>query len=153
MGIKETVGDLFNCETPAVMHCVSRDGKMGAGIAAQFRSRYPAMCLDFGARDRTCPDVFPWRTPQGLLILNLITKRRYFEKPTYETLEASLIRARELLTKAGIREVAAPKIGCGLDGLEWGKVSEMLGRVFGDSGIEVTVYGLAKENEVARPGK
>lgn len=34
------------------------------------------------------------------------------------------------------------RIGCGLDGLEWNKVSAILDQVFEDTDIKITVYSL-----------
>lgn len=38
-----------------------------------------------------------------------------------------------------INKVAMPRIGCGLDRLEWDKVSEIIQDVFKDTNIEILV--------------
>jgi hypothetical protein len=37
-----------------------------------------------------------------------------------------------------------PRIGCGLDGLQWPKVRQLIQRVFSDSELTITVY--SREN-------
>jgi O-acetyl-ADP-ribose deacetylase (regulator of RNase III) len=72
----------------------------------------------------------------------LVTKERsgYGAKPTYESLEKSLIAMREHMVENQVKELAIPQIGCGLDGLKWDEVSERLNKVFDDTDIEITVY-------------
>ena len=45
-------------------------------------------------------------------IFNLVTKERYFQKPTYESLQSSLNNLRKLCEKLDVRVLAMPKIGC-----------------------------------------
>ena len=42
----------------------------------------------------------------------------------------------------GVTRLAMPKIGCGLDGLQWSKVQNIIDQVFQDTDINVTVYSL-----------
>lgn len=39
-----------------------------------------------------------------------------------------------------ITKLAIPKIGCGIDGLQWDKVSDLLAEVFSAEPIEIVVY-------------
>lgn len=43
-------------------------------------------------------------------------------------------------SKNNIDKLAIPRIGCGIDGLEWDKVSAVLEQVFGKEKVEITVY-------------
>ena len=72
-------------------------------------------------------------------VFNLITKERYFQKPTYESLRGALECMKTLCGEKGVRRVAMPVIGCGLDRLEWEKVSAIIREVFSDKGVEVLV--------------
>lgn len=42
--------------------------------------------------------------------------------------------------------MALPRIGCGLDGLEWDKVKDMLHEVFGDESVEIVVYNYSAQS-------
>lgn len=92
-------------------------------------------------------------------IYYLITKQKVYQKPTYVTLVASLTAMRNhmvcrmfilrygshfkfhpLQVKNGIKRLAIPRIGCGLDGLIWSKVKTEVEQVFQDDDIEIVVY-------------
>lgn len=92
-------------------------------------------------------------------IYYLITKQKVYQKPTYITLVASLTAMRNhmvcqmfilgyssnfkfhpLQVKNGIKRLAIPRIGCGLDGLIWSKVKTEVEQVFQDDDIEIVVY-------------
>ena len=75
-------------------------------------------------------------------IYYLITKERYFHKPTYDTLKASLKSMLLHCQENKVTNLSMPTIGCGLDKLEWPKVANVIKDVFGDSGITITVYVL-----------
>ncbi len=71
-----------------------------------------------------------------------VTKPRSFHKPTYRTLHSSLLKMKEHCEAHGVRGVALPRIGCGLDKLSWDRVSEMIQSVFKDLDMTITVYYL-----------
>ena len=75
-------------------------------------------------------------------VFYLVTKERYFNKPTMESLEASLRRMRDLCTQHHVRRLAMPRIGCGLDQLEWNQVSQLIQQIFKDDDIEITIYSI-----------
>lgn len=59
-----------------------------------------------------------------------------------DTLQKSLKAMCSHAMSNGVKKLAIPRLGCGLDKLRWDKVSEMIEDVFSDSGIEITVYYL-----------
>ena len=63
-------------------------------------------------------------------IHNLVRKRRFFPKPTYETLELSLQALKRHLKRHKIYEIAIPKLGFGYDQLHWPAVFSILFKVF-----------------------
>ncbi len=73
-------------------------------------------------------------------VFYLVTKERYFYKPTMSSLESSLRAMRDLCIEKNIHQLAMPRIGCGLDKLNWDKVSELIQSVFQDDDIEITIY-------------
>ena len=48
-----------------------------------------------------------------------MTKRQFFHKPNYATLEFSLQALKRHLKRLNIYELAIPKLGCGYDQLHW----------------------------------
>jgi len=71
-----------------------------------------------------------------------ITKARYFNKPTYASLESSLRGLRAHMEQNAVKHLAMPRIGCGLDALLWPQVSEIIRRVFSDLDCVITIYTL-----------
>jgi hypothetical protein len=43
--------------------------------------------------------------------------------------------------------IAMPRMGCGLDRLEWTRVKEILSKTFADSGVVLDVYALAADQQ------
>lgn len=137
----EEKGDLFELkDTHLLVHCISRDCAMLRGIAATFRELYPEMpertfiYLNNLNYDRKCVIY------QGK-IANLITKNRYYEKPTYESLRESLLELKSIILnrEIPINKIAMPRIGSGLDKLKWTKVKNIIKEVFYDTNIEIVV--------------
>ena len=72
-------------------------------------------------------------------VFNLITKRNYWGKPTYLTLNEALQDMKVIATKNNITKIAMPLIGCGLDRLEWTQVSKNIQNIFDDTDIEILI--------------
>ena len=76
---------------------------------------------------------------QNRQLFYLVTKSCSFQKPNYEDLWKALCDLRRRLAEHGIRKVAMPKIGCGLDQLNWRKVRSMVESIFQGTGVDVMV--------------
>ncbi len=74
--IVERTGDLFSSDCPALGQGVNTFGSMGAGIAVEFRRRWPAMYDAYRAACRTGRlrpgGIFVWEAPDRLIV-NLAT--------------------------------------------------------------------------------
>lgn len=107
-------------------HCIAADFGMGAGIAVDFQKKFKLRAAlqnyEGAAGVGDCAYVKD--------VFNLITKKRSTEKPSYISLESSLIHMWDIAIKEGITKIAMPKIGCGLDRLSWPRVKEMLHMIF-----------------------
>ncbi len=53
-----------------------------------------------------------------------------FQKPTYDTMQGALYLLKTDCQKEGVTKLAMPLLGCGLDGLQWDRVSEMIKETF-----------------------
>jgi len=107
---------------------------MGAGIALQFRNRFGPITTELKVGDVVVQETGIW------YIFHLITKARFFQKPTYETMRACLERLRDLIIERGISTLSMPKIGSGLDRLDWNRVETLIRTVFAETEIRITVY-------------
>ena len=144
MEFREEKRDLFSVSNDYYLaHCISADFAMGKGIVVEFNRRFD-MKNQLKAHYPDYLDRWQREKKRSGCILagrvfNLITKERYFQKPTYETLRGALECMKALCLQKGIRQVAMPVIGCGLDRLEWEQVSAVIQDVFSDTGIEILV--------------
>lgn len=145
MTFTEINGDLFTAPQGYYLaHCVSGDFALGAGIAKKFDEVYNMRFKLY--RDYPIADGEKYGyVGKALLIdnvFNLVTKARCFYKPTYDSLHETLVDMREQCESLGITKLAMPKIGAGLDKLNWNKVVNVIYDVFEDSDIEIVVYVL-----------
>lgn len=144
MTYKEEVRDLFSVpEDYYFAHCISADFGMGKGIVIEFNKRF-----DMKSRLQTkYPDFvneFHKTKCNGICIVegrvfNLVTKERYYEKPTYQSMKNALWSMSRACEVVGAKKIAMPIIGCGLDKLQWNKVSEIIKEIFRDTEIEILV--------------
>lgn len=142
----EEEGDLFAEEIRsnyALCHCISSDFALGAGIAKVFAA--------MGVKKQLA-ELYPneWQgrgyclitETNGVTVGNLVTKERYIHKPTLITLRQALEDLRTQALERNLQKIAMPKIGCGLDKLEWADVREVIQEVFGGTDTEIIVRSL-----------
>ena len=78
----EKKGDLFTCATDgALAHCISRDCKMTKGIAKLFKKHFSSIKLI--KKDSSDVGSIIVTKENERFIYNLVTKEKYFQKPTY----------------------------------------------------------------------
>lgn len=145
----EIKGDLFDVGSEyCLTHCVSADFKMGLGIAKKFN--------DLGCQEellKRAPNYNFYNGPFALWtsipldkeshpkgVYHLVTKDHYFNKPTYRDMVGALFDLRYFTHNSD--KIAMPKIGCGLDKLEWSKVRKIIFDVFDGTDVEILVCSL-----------
>ncbi|KAJ0044052.1 hypothetical protein NL108_006440 [Boleophthalmus pectinirostris] len=134
-------GDLFSCPLDeSLAHCISEDCRMGAGIAVMFKKKFGGVEDLKGQKKQVGQCAVLKRGSR--FVYYLITKKIYNHKPTYDSLKQSLEDMKSHCLINAVSKVSMPRIGCGLDRLEWKRVSEILKEVFEHSDISVTVYSL-----------
>lgn len=142
----EVTQDLFTAPPDyALVHCISADFALGAGIAVQFQKRYNtrnelrSRCPNYKFHGGDCLGTGSRGTRA---VFNLVTKKHSWQKPTYKDLEDALYELLEVANLSGYKKLAMPKIGCGLDGLKWEKVKSIIQSVFEWSDVEIMVCSL-----------
>ena len=128
--------------TESIAHCVSADFQMKRGLASAIAYRYPTLRqLNFDTQKRLPPGslVSYFDRLNQRYIYNLVTKKRFFHKPKYETLQLSLMALRQHLERHKIRALSIPRLGSGLDRLHWPTVFSILYRIFSKSPITITI--------------
>ena len=123
----------------AIAHCISADFALGAGVAKQIEDVYSMktqLKTMYGDWEHT--ELVGAALP-CLDVINLVTKARYYHKPTLQSLQEALEDMRRYCDESGIAKIAMPQIGCGLDRLHWDDVKPVIQNVFADSDIEIMV--------------
>lgn len=142
MTINEEKGNLFDLPSEyALVHCISEDCALGAGIAVEFQRRFKIRdILKKHIRNET--KRYPctiWTNTMGRLVFNMITKEKYWHKPTCGNFELALEELIELCKQLNVRKLGMPRIGCGLDRLQWTWVKRKIEEKFADMDIEIQV--------------
>lgn len=100
-----------------IVHAVSQDGKFGAGLAKDINLHFQVKD-EFQLLVKQCPDVIPIARANRLII-NVVTKLRYFQKPKPAVVRESLLLLRQWMERKGWKECCLPEFSCGLDGLNY----------------------------------
>lgn len=148
MGVVYVSGDILEATTEAVINPVNCVGVMGAGLAKQFRNKYPNMyrCYkDFCDHDVLVPgrlhifdrEVFS----PPFFIVNFPTKKDWRNPSRLEYIEAGLATLVRTLRRLKVKSISIPKLGCGLGGLDWHDVNSLIKGYLSDVGVKVMVYG------------
>jgi len=132
--IEYVFGDLFSSDAQALAHGCNCLGVMGAGIAAEFKERYPEM---YQAYRRQCLDgsfglgsVMVWVEDGKQIVFNLGTQPRPGRCASYEAMGESLGAMKRVADDIGVKVIAIPRIGTGHGGLEWSKVKLIVEEIF-----------------------
>jgi hypothetical protein len=138
MNIKIENRDLFTVPQGYYLaHCISADFALGAGIAKVFDEVYNMRFKLFREFD-----TFKYEGGDALLVdnvFNLVTKPKCYHKPTYDSLREALVEMREQMEMLDVTKLAMPKIGCGLDRLDWARVYDIICEVFEDTDVEILI--------------
>ncbi len=140
--IKEIRGDLFSApDRYAFAHCVSADKALGAGIALEFRNRFPNMLEKLESTSFEVGKCYGYTEPSPRRsVINIVTKEHYYDKPTYDDFTRALENLRDVVVSHKIRFLAIPRIGCGLDNLDWERVWYIINGVFWGVDVAIVVY-------------
>ena len=150
MNLIEKNGNLFDAPQEYYLaHCISGDFALGAGIAKTFDQMYNMrfkLHRDYPLGDKVKYD-YVGKALLVYRVFNLVTKLRYFHKPSYSSLGETLTDMRKQCEQLNIKKIAIPKIGTGLDRLKWDFVKYEIKNSLDDSDIEIVVYILQSLKE------
>jgi O-acetyl-ADP-ribose deacetylase (regulator of RNase III) len=131
MSVSVRKGDLFDEKFAfsAIGHGVNVDGVMGAGIAKEFRRRFPSM---FNEYRHLCKyeilepgGCFFWANAE-LAVVNLASQDRPGPTAKYKWLAQSLFTGLISLEQTGRNSFGLPWVGCGIGGLDQDKTLEVI---------------------------
>lgn len=138
---KEVYMDLFDTDNSyALAHCISKNCRMGAGIAVEFVNRFHGMKQELISSNPEIGYAMPYLCGDSdRLVFNLITKDKHYHKPTYESFTKTIENLKSQAIDLDVYKIAMPTMGAGLDRLNWNRNREIIKDVFKDTDIEILV--------------
>lgn len=137
-------GNIFNSNAQVVTNAVNCVGVMGKGIALQFKSKFPAMFLDYQkkceSKEVRLGVPYLWSDAE-VQILNFPTKGHWREDSNLSDIELGLKFLAEHYEQLEINSIALPQLGCGNGGLNWKVVKNLINKHLGPLDLlDVYVY-------------
>lgn len=146
MTIIEESRDLFTVPQGYYLaHCITGDCSLGAGIAKQVDNAYnmrEKLNKEFTYDDDYDLSEFVGEALLVSNVFNLVFKKKIDSKPKYKKLRKCLYDMKAQMEEYWITKLAIPRLGCGHEGLEWGRVKEIIEEVFEDTDINILVCSL-----------
>lgn len=146
MNYCEVKGNLFE-KAPRgyyLAHCISGDYTLGAGIAKTFNALYDMRKKLH--KHYPIPSGEEYANVGSALLIdevfNLVSKPKYYYKPYLSDLGNALEDMKNFCVATDITRIAMPKIGAGLDKLDWESVKNLILNIFKDTEIDIAVYYL-----------
>ena len=142
--INETPGNLFDYEKDcALAISIGADFNFYGSLTKFFQARY-------GTRDelRQRFPQYQWNGKGYCLVtnnnhvFNLITKSRYFEKPTLANLREALVSMRDIAEERKIPKIVMPRIECGFNGMNWQDIKDIIIDVYGGTNLDLRIVYL-----------
>lgn len=141
-------GNILKADVEALVNTVNCVGTMGKGIALQFKKAWPE---NNTAYEKSCRQgklqpgkLLVFSTDMMMnprYIINFPTKKHWRGKSRYEFIEQGLETLIEEVRSHHIHSIAIPPLGCGLGGLEWNRIRNMIERHFSSlSEVKVLVF-------------
>ena len=132
----------------SIGHCISADARMSKGFADFLSRRIPGLRPTCRKARLFMGQVYPfWDSTGKRYIYNLVTKERFCDKPDLSTLSKTLEAMKIHASTNGVSTIAIPKLGCGLDQMNWQEVVKLLRDIFAYADVQLVVYTL-EENGV-----
>ena len=144
-------GDIFDADVDALVNPVNCKGVSGAGLAKQFKKRFPENQKVYEKIAKNgelhLGDVLVYHDydmPTGAeqrIIINFPTKDHWKDESYIETISDGMDVLRGAIAAYDIESIAIPPLGCGLGGLDWVYVKPVIVGALSNSMIRrVLVY-------------
>lgn len=155
--IELVTGDFFDYDADIRINTVNCVGVMGAGVALQFKKKFPKMFEEYlrecnlGKVEIGKPHVW---IDHGLfntspIIVNFPTKHHWKKPSEYEYVEKGLIWLRNFLIQYKSKTVTLPALGCGHGGLDWERVKPMIHEYLNDLDTRILVFEPASSTNIS----
>ncbi len=143
--IKQGQGSIFDSGCDVLVNPVNGVGVMGAGLAKEFKKRFPKNFLSYACacdRDEVIPGRLHVFRENDVTVVNFPTKLHWRDNSVPQHIEMSLYALAYWMGEHRIKSIAVPALGCGFGGLEWFKVKPLIEDVRGtNETAEIVLYG------------
>ena len=137
-------GNIFNSSMQTIVNTVNTVGFMGAGIALEYKRRFPEMFYEY---NNLCTSgklkigkLHLWKNDNPW-ILNFPTKIHYSNPSKLDFIYKGLIEFTESYKSLGITSIAFPQLGTQLGGLSWeDSVKPLMYKHLENLDIEIEIY-------------
>ena len=127
-------------EPNSIGHCISADARMSKRFSDFISHRISGLRSTCRKTKLFVGKVFPfWDTTGKRYIYKLVTKERFNDQPNLSTLSKTLEAMKIHASTKGVSTIAIPKLGCGLDQVNWQEVVKLLRDVFAYADVK-TVF-------------
>lgn len=148
--IEIKTGNIFTTSCQTIVNTINCTGVMGAGIALEFRYRYPEMFLKY--RD-LCSDgmidigmLWIYKS-QDKWVLNFPTKKNWKYPSKEEYLHEGLKKFVSTYKERGIESIAFPLLGADKGGIDSDVSLKIMTSYLSDLDIHVEVYNFDKNSK------
>jgi O-acetyl-ADP-ribose deacetylase (regulator of RNase III) len=155
--VRVVAGDIFSSRAQTLVNPVNTKGVMGAGLALEFKRRYPQMFEDYRRRctagELRLGEPYLWKpAPEQLelgsadqpaderWIVNFPTKDHWRDPSRLQDILAGLDSLAAQIPAWGVRSLACPALGCGLGGLDWAAVGPLVQARLARCGIPAELF-------------
>lgn len=131
MSIEYVDGNIFDSKCQVLVNPVNCRGVMGAGLALEFKNRFPEMFEWYAqickVHSLLLGSPVLWNPENAeKWVLLFPTKKHWKHKSKLENIEKGLQEFCRMCCDWGIESVAWCKLGCGLGGLSWEEVHPLM---------------------------
>ncbi|WP_284035619.1 macro domain-containing protein [Neobacillus sp. 114] len=126
-------GSVFECaeknSVDMIVNTVNCKGFMGAGIALEFKLRYPKMFIEYELKcenNQIQVGKLDSYYDSDIKILNFPTKNDWKQPSNIKWIIDGLVNFSQLYRDYGIKSIAFPKLGTSNGGLNWSDVKQVM---------------------------
>lgn len=128
--VEYSQSNVFDVSAQTMVNTVNCFGVMGAGLALEFKARYPKMYEEYARLCRKqevkVGHLCLHQVDEKDKIINFPTKKHWKYPSKIEWIETGLQYFLDNYQKWEIESVAFPKLGCDLGGLDWSDVDKLM---------------------------
>lgn len=122
-------GNIFTSKCDYIVNPVNTIGVMGAGLALQFKSRFPKNFLKYQEackNESLIPGKILITKEHNKFVVNFPTKKHYKDDSKLEYIISGLQNLKQIAIDNNMQSIAFPKLGCGLGNLSWKNVEPLI---------------------------